>query len=125
MGTYYAAYIVVNLLAALGLTALFATSGGVLIRATVHCQTEAPFAIVRIATLIYGTLMVGWVFLNIEPITPAQKSTHLLFWLSEVTGHNLVFFAISAGLGIVSLLILAQPIMKLLSEMDQQNNARP
>ncbi|WP_020399342.1 hypothetical protein [Kordiimonas gwangyangensis] len=116
--SYYIAYIVFNLAVALTITFLFARSGGVLLKAIVRCSTEVPLATVRILALVYGTLALGRVFLQVKPPRGLNGVEDVLFRLSETTGGNLMFFAVLAGIGILVLVATARPVVNLLADVD-------
>lgn len=124
MITYFASYLVINILLALGITALFATSGSVLMKAIVRCSTEVPVATVRILSLVYGTLALGRVFLELSIKGRIDSTDQLLMRLSDATGGNLTFFSLMAGIGIVLLMALARPTLNLLLEMDKRQDEK-
>ncbi|UTW56697.1 hypothetical protein [Kordiimonas sp. SCSIO 12610] len=120
MLTYFISYLVLNVALALIITALFSASGAVLLKAIVRCSTDVPLATVRILTLVYGTLALGRVFLSLNPETNVQGFAESLILLSDTTGANLTFFAVLAGMGIVTLMIIARPLINMLVEVDQK-----
>ena len=120
--SFYAAYLIFNVIAALVITGLFAGSGAVLMRAIVKCSATVPVATVRILSLVYGTLALGRVFTGLEPLSQGGTDK-ILLRLSDATGTNLMFFAVLAGIGIVILLIAARPVVDLLLEMDRRQDA--
>ena len=123
--SYYISYIIFNLAIALTITFLFARSGAVLLKAIVRCSTDVPLATVRILALVYGTLAVGRVFLQVKPERTVNAAEDLLFRLSETTGSNLMFFAILAGIGIIALVATARPVVELLVGVDETQDRRP
>lgn len=124
MITYFVSYLVINTLLALGITALFATSGSVLMKAIVRCSTEVPIATVRILSLVYGTLALGRVFLELNIPGRIDDAGQILVRLSDATGGNLTFFSLMAGVGVVLLMAVARPTINLLIEMDQRQEER-